>query len=1085
MKKLSIILVFIFCVLVLNTKAQLTLKDSLDGFDTKHAWEHTDKLTTLEEKNSFYEEIKRNWLKRKYSLGAKPFENGNPALANKPIGGNNSTMQGPQPANCTNIDFESGNTSTWLTSGLTQVVSGAGLDPNCGFPLVYPGGNSSLKISGDWTVPGLNQSGGSPCFCTASTAGGNFCTSQASRVITVAPGNTQLQLHYAMVVYNYPHSATDCAFIEVSILNASGTQLACPYFKVSYYSNTFFGVAGVTASTSPTPIAGCTGTYNTTFLPWQTVNADLSPYVGQNVTLIVKVKWCQYQCDWAYAYIDADCLNSTYNLNPVCPGTQACAPAGFATYTWSIPGGGTSSGQCITPTNNGIYTVTAAPSITCSPLQTMTLSVVGGFTPSVNSSNVSCNLGTNGSASVTCIGSGPFTYTYLPTGGNAANASGLAAGNYSVLITDGSCTITKTFTITQPPVLTITAAQTASVICLNGNNGIATATASGGTLGYTYSWLPAGGTTSVASNLVAGTYTVQLTDANNCVKTATAQIIQPPLAFLTLANNSVSCIYGNNGTASVVTIPVANTSPYTYTWTTNPIQNTAQASNLTAGTYSCILQDNAGCVFTGTTTVIQPASSVSVSIATNTNQVCMGNPINFTAIGVGGMGAPYTYSWSTGAVVAATTISEPIGGTYTYSVLALDVNSCTATAVQTVTFIPNPVLFSASKDMCYGLSVNLAVNGANSYSWSPSTGLNVTTGAAVVANPAVTTIYTILGNNSFCTGVTTVTVGVVPYPNALFTSPNQEICYGNSTTINATGAMAYNWMPNYNISSTTGNAVTVSPLVNTTYTITSYNFSGTVICSETKQVPILVVPQVTPSISSNKVICAGEKTTLVAGGGNTFVWTPSVSINHTNISGVVASPTVSTIYTVQISNTEFCGNSATVSVIVNPNPTVFAGRDTTFNLDEPMFIHATGTGTLTWVAGEGIFCYVCPSTKINATHSGCYGIETVNEFGCKAKDEVCIEITTDFGVYIPNIFTPNEDGLNEVFLVFGYSISEVTMDIFDRWGEKLFSSTDQKLGWNGTYKGALCKNDVYVYKVSYKGLNGKKIFKTGHVTLNR
>ena len=450
-----------------------------------------------------------------------------------------------------------------------------------------------------------------------------------------------------------------------------------------------------------------------------------------------------------------------------------------------------------------------------------------------------------------------------------------------------------------------------------------------------------------------------------------------------------------------------------------------------------------------------------------------------------GSGVGSSAASAAGAVVAATTISEPIGGTYTYSVLALDVNSCTATAVQTVTFIPNPVLFSASKDMCYGLSVNLAVNGANSYSWSPSTGLNVTTGAAVVANPAVTTIYTILGNNSFCTGVTTVTVGVVPYPNALFTSPNQEICYGNSTTINATGAMAYNWIPNYNISSTTGNAVTVSPLVNTTYTITSYNFSGTVICSETKQVPILVVPQVTPSISSNKVICAGEKTTLVAGGGNTFVWTPSVSINHTNISGVVASPTVSTIYTVQISNTEFCGNSATVSVIVNPNPTVFAGRDTTFNLDEPMFIHATGTGTLTWVAGEGIFCYVCPSTKINATHSGCYGIETVNEFGCKAKDEVCIEITTDFGVYIPNIFTPNEDGLNEVFLVFGYSISEVTMDIFDRWGEKLFSSTDQKLGWNGTYKGALCKNDVYVYKVSYKGLNGKKIFKTGHVTLNR
>jgi gliding motility-associated-like protein len=295
----------------------------------------------------------------------------------------------------------------------------------------------------------------------------------------------------------------------------------------------------------------------------------------------------------------------------------------------------------------------------------------------------------------------------------------------------------------------------------------------------------------------------------------------------------------------------------------------------------------------------------------------------------------------------------------------------------------------------------------------------------------------------------------------------------------------YNWTPNYAISNTTGPNVVVSPSVNTTYTLTSYNSNGTLVCSETKMMPIVVVPQVTPAIINNQSICLGNETSLAADGGNTYIWAPANSLNNASTSVVIASPSVTTIYTVDVSNNGSCGKTATVLVKVNPNPQVFAGRDTTFNLDEPMFITATGTGTLTWLSGEGIFCKDCPETKINATQSGCYVIETVNEFGCKASDEVCIEVTTNSGIFIPNSFTPNDDGLNDVFLVQGYSLSDVKLEIFDRWGEKLFSSNDQKLGWNGTYKGTACKSDVYVYKLSYKGLDGKRQFKTGHVSISR
>jgi gliding motility-associated-like protein len=1082
MKKNITLIVLFVSIISYKINAQQTLIDSLEGFNTKHAWEHTNNLKTLEEKNTFYEQLKRNWLKRKYNLFPVATPNENNATSNKQIGGPYSTMQGPQPANCTNIDFESGNTTSWVTSGLTQVVSGAGLDPNCGFPMVYPGGNSSLKISGDWTVPGSGA-----CFCTSSTAAGNFCMSQASRVISVAAGNTQLQLHYAFVVYEYPlHSAAESAYIEVSILSAAGVQLACPYFKINYVNGAFNGIPGITAISTTNTINGCTGNYSAVYIPWQTVNADLSPYVGQNVTIVAKVKWCAFDCDWAYAYIDADCLNTTYNLAPVCAGNQACAPAGFATYTWTAPGGVTSNGQCITPQTTGIYTVIAAPTITCSPPQTITLSVVSSFTPSVNSTNVNCNGGANGAATVSCIGTGPFTYTWLPAGTNASTINALVAGNYSVLATDGGCTITKTFTITQPPTLNITAAQTTSVVCLNGNNGVATATATGGTLPYTYTWTPSNNTASVATNLIAGSYSVQVTDANGCINTATALINQPGVAFLTLGNTPVSCHNGSDGTASVTTVPVLNTGPYSYTWSTNPIQNTAIATGLIANTiYTCVLTNTIGCTFTGTTSLFNP-TSVSVTISTSTTQACAGLPISFAATGAGGTGAMYSYTWSTGSTLVNPVITETLAGTYSYTVTTGDVNNCTATTIKTVTWIPNPVFSCDNKDICYGKSVNLQINGnASNYVWGPSTALSATTGVVVSASPLATTVYSIVGSNLFCNTVRNVTVGVIQYPDAKITPVSQEICAGNSTTINVSGAMGNNWMPNYAISSLIDSSVVVSPMVSTTYTITSYNFSGTVVCSETKMMPILVIPQVTPSISNNIAVCIGEKVTLRASGGNTFLWKPNSGLNSNNTSAVVANPSVTTVYTVHVSNNGSCGHDATVSVVINLKPTVFAGKDSTFNLDEPMFIRANGTGTLTWISGDGIYCRDCPETKIVATQSGCYVIETVNEFGCKASDEVCIEVTLNSGVYIPNGFTPNDDGLNDVFLVYGYSISDVTMEIFDKWGEKLFSSSDQKLGWNGTYKGTICKNDSYVYKVGYKSLDGKKHFKTGYISINR
>ncbi|MBA3662643.1 MAG: gliding motility-associated C-terminal domain-containing protein [Bacteroidetes bacterium] len=807
----------------------------------------------------------------------------------------------------------------------------------------------------------------------------------------------------------------------------------------------------------------------------------------------------------------ATCTINQLTVTPMCVGNNngtavasltTNVPSPVVSYSWTnasnviVSQTNNSAALTNTATNlaNGNYTLFTQINAPCGPVNSFTFnincvcSVTAVSSSSCTTSGITTTLNLGATAG---FSTAPLTYSWTGPNNFSSNTpnqtiSTAVSGIYTLTVISPACTGAGTVQVITPSQFTPSIINT-SVSCYNGSNGTASVSAITGTFTapFTYTWSSVPVQQNVqATNLVAGSYTCAVTDALGCTYTGSTTIIQPSQAFLTLANTSVSCNGGANGTATVSNIPIANTGPYTYTWSGSTIQNSSQATGLTAGSYSCVLQDAIGCLFTGTTVIVEP-TSVSVTISTNTTQVCVGNSINFTGQASGGNSSSYNYLWSTGNTGAATSMLEPTGGVYTYTLVANDANSCSVTAVQTVTFITNPVLFSANKDVCKGLSTNLVVNGANTYSWSPAAGLNTTFGGAVIASPTVTTVYSIVGNNSFCTGFTTVTVGVIPYPNPQVTSPSQEVCYGNSTTINAGGAQAYIWSPNYAISSLNSPSVTVSPSVTTNYTIASYNFAGTVVCAVTHEMMILVVPQVTPVISNNQVICAGDKISLHASGGQYYSWTPTVSLNYTNTPVVIADPTVTTVYYVNVANNVYCPATASVVVVVNPLPSVFAGNDTIFNLDEPMFLNASGTGTLSWIEGENVWCRICPNSQIMAQRSNCYTIQAINNYGCKATDIVCIEVTTDFGVYIPNIFTPNGDGLNDVFLVYGYSIFDVTMDIFDRWGEKIFTSKDQTMGWDGTYKGSNCKTDVYVYKVSYKGLNGKRYAKTGHVTLNK
>ncbi len=307
--------------------------------------------------------------------------------------------------------------------------------------------------------------------------------------------------------------------------------------------------------------------------------------------------------------------------------------------------------------------------------KTYTLAITRPFPPVVasisSSTNVSCNGGANGSASVAASGgTEPYAYNWSPSGGTGATASGLAAGSYTVTVTDANGqTATANVTITQPAALSVTGAQT-DVSCFGGSNGSATISVSGGTEPYTYEWSHGSEVTiATASGLAAGRYTVTVTDANGCTVTGTFTITQPSALTATVATTPVTTVGGNNGEATVTA--AGGTAPYTYNW--SPTGGTgATASNLAAGTYTVTITDVNGCFITKTVTILEPTVTNVVAItktATSpTNAATVGFNIVFDQPVTGVSASNFTLTTSGVSAASIASVAAVNSTTYTITV---------------------------------------------------------------------------------------------------------------------------------------------------------------------------------------------------------------------------------------------------------------------------------------------------------------------------------------------------------------------------------------------------------------------------------
>ncbi len=587
----------------------------------------------------------------------------------------------------------------------------------------------------------------------------------------------------------------------------------------------------------------------------------------------------------------------------ICSGDSSTimATSGFNSYNWST-GDATNS---ITVMSSGTYTVTVTDHKGCTQEDSFAVRVNPAISVSIlTSTNVDCNGNNTGSA--TALGSGgtsPYLYAWS-NGSMTDTTTSLAAGTYTVTLTDdAACTATTTVTITEPTALDVSSTVDNNVSCNSLSDGGATASASGGTSPYTYSWSN-GITTAAISGVAAGTYTVTVTDANGCTDTTSSTITEPAtLIAASTVNSNISCNGLSDGSATASAS--GGTMPYTYAW--NNGITTAAISGVTAGTYTVTVTDANGCTDTTSSSITEP-TVLNASASVNSNVSCNGfTDGSISASGSGGT-MPYTYLWSNSSTNAS--LLNVAAGTYTVTII--DANGCTATASDVITE-PTALSLSSTVDnnvSCSGFSDGGATASASggtmpyTYVWT-----NSATTASITGVLAGTYSVTVTDAN----GCTSTSSSTITEPNNLIASitlNTNASCNGfndGDITASATGGtMPYTYAWSNGDVSANSNGLTAG-----TYTVTITDANG---CSNSNSVTVTEPATLTLNTSTTAVTVFGTNdgaVDLTVNGGTmpyTYLWSNAATTED-------ITSLFSGTYTVSVTDANGCtaNTSATVT----------------------------------------------------------------------------------------------------------------------------------------------------------------------------
>ncbi|MCS6979219.1 MAG: PKD domain-containing protein [Flavobacteriales bacterium] len=787
-------------------------------------------------------------------------------------------------------------------------------------------------------------------------------------------------------------------------------------------------------------------------------------------------------------------LNATSNITPVtCHGlangsATITATGGTGTYSYAwTPSGGPGNTSSNLAANNYTVTVTDQNNCTTSVNFSITQPPPLQLTPGTVTP-VSCFGGSNGAASVTATGgTGAYQYSWSPAGGNQASASNLPANNYTVTVTDANnCQTSIPINITQPPPLTAVISALTQVGCFGANTGSATVSASGGTGSYAYSWAPAGGNQPTASGLSANTYTVTVTDQNGCQTQASATITQPPPLTVSVTTQNAAC--NGSPTGSATSQVNGGTPQYSYNWSngggTNP-----NLVNVPANTYVLTVTDANGCTATATANIGQP-SPLQATLSSITNVTCHnGSNGGATVTASGGPGG-FNYLWQPGGLTGPTQSGLSPN---TYTIWVYDNLNCDTVVLTLQLANPAPVqltLSASDSTLCNGQSATLTASGVATCQWSPTASLNTATGLQVTATPAVSTMYVATGADANgCSATDSLLITVFPQPTAQINAPTQ-VCQGaafslsaNSSSIPAPGILSdYEWDLNGD-----GNPDNQDVTLTHSFSATgSQTLSLWVTSADGCTDQATAVVFVNPTPVADFSFTAGCQS-LPASFTNTS--TPAASITSVlwnfgdgntgsgnNPSHTYASPGQYNV-TLVVGTAAGCADTLTQALNIWLNPIIsFIAEVQCFNAVIFKASADSGNiGTFDWNFGDGqsaqgdslMYVYDQPGVY-NVTLTG----TELNGCTAELSQTVTVEATLSLDQFeIPNVITPNGDGLNDILDIGGTfgACQDYQVQIFNRWGQLVYEYQKGAQGFSGQTKSGVALHPGTYFLVMRSG----------------
>lgn len=940
-------------------------------------------------------------------------------------------------AHCVNADFELGNFTGWVrktgfhplynatgccpnNNGNQAIMSGAGTDLYGGFPVVAPGGNFSARI------------------------GNNAVNGVADRLeytFSVTPQNVNFSYRYAVVLNDQGHPVSQQPAFTIEMLDSTGFQVPCTFYTVAAASNiSGFLTSSVTGGSPLAPVV---------YKPWTTVALDLTPSLGQVLTLRFTTYDCSQGGHFGYAYVDATCGSfETNNSSTVCPGVAAdmCAPPGFESYLWTGPNSFTSNAQCISQTTPGLYSCQTLLSVGC-PGPTFNHTLVNYVKPAVSFTPVTtgaCALqytfNSTSSISVGSIASytwnlGDGNGTFLQSPGHSYPSFGTYTVQFKA-ISDMGCadSVAQNITIYPLPNISFSPPSNCVNTLVQFTN---TSTIPPGNTIVSYTWNLGNGVTSNQVNPTntytsQGPFTITLgaTSDQGCSSSATNTLgIYPPPVVTFSADNV--CFGDNTQFTNTTTIPSGTLVAFDWDFGDGTVStNPNPVHTFTApGPYviSFSATSNHYCVTSDIKTITIHPLPVPGFISSS---VCLNTATSFT--NNSSIPFPYTipsYSWNFGNG-ATSTATNPVftystAGTHPGTLTAVSNMGCISSTVTNITVYPLPNISFSPPSACVNTAIQFtntsqvaAPSSIASFSWNFGNGITTNSANPIYSytTPATYTIVLQAITNHNCSAIATTSLDIYPEPVASFSVSNH--CFGSTTTFTNTSSIQnpdnipfYNWnFGNGQTSSQINPSVTYTG--SGTYTIdllATSNHGCTNSTSRTVTIhplPMIgltstsVCPGVANSFNASFSITPGSVTSYTWSFGDGSQIANVINPNH----AYVSSGNYTTVLTA-ISD-QNCVNSNTMLTVVYPSPNITfsppgACVGTAISFTNTSTIAYGSINSYTWNFGNGNI-----SNSVNPTYSypasGNYVVilGATSNFGCVTTNTVSLPIypaaTVDF-----------------------------------------------------------------------------------------